>query len=198
MATCGTAGGTSRPRRRRAATRLDAARAAATSTSPTTSGPGCRPADPSAAAPSAARRGTSRRCPLVLAHHAHLPEPDRRVAADRLLVVRRRVDRDAVVPAVVEQVPHDQLDRLAAEAAALRRRPRNTSTLAWRYSGSVSSPNWIRPTTAPSCSTASPVALSCHRPAGRGRRRSITPPAGDRRLGRQLGQARHVVALERT
>ena len=56
---------------------------------------------------------------LVLPHDADAHEPDRLVAADRPLVGGRRVDRQAMVAAVLDQMAHEHADGLAAEAASL-------------------------------------------------------------------------------
>jgi hypothetical protein len=56
---------------------------------------------------------------LVPAHDAHGPEAHLPVAANRLLVGCRRVDRDPVVAPLAEQEPGEQADRLCASALAL-------------------------------------------------------------------------------
>src|SRR6266581_646755 len=56
---------------------------------------------------------------LVLAHDADRAEAHRGVAADGLSVGGRRVNRDPVMTALVEQEPGEQPDSLAARALAL-------------------------------------------------------------------------------
>ena len=56
---------------------------------------------------------------LVLPHDADAREPDRLVAADGPLIGGRRVDRQAMVAAVLDQMPHEHADGLAAETASL-------------------------------------------------------------------------------
>src|SRR5258708_29070328 len=56
---------------------------------------------------------------LVLAHDADGAEGDPGVDADCLLVGGRRVDRDPVMTALLEQVPGQQRNSLAACALAL-------------------------------------------------------------------------------
>jgi hypothetical protein len=74
-------------------------------------------------APSAGRRATLRRRRRAMApHHAHGPEArPSRVGPARCGVRRRRVDRDAVVAAVSDQVPHDASQRLRTDSAAMQR-----------------------------------------------------------------------------
>ena len=57
---------------------------------------------------------------LVLPHHTHAHEPHRRVAADRRLVGERRIDRQPMVAAGLEEVAHG-VHRLAAEPPPLPR-----------------------------------------------------------------------------
>src|SRR5262249_8552967 len=59
------------------------------------------------------------RAPLVLAHHADAAEAHPGVAADRPFVGGRRVDRDPVMAAPLEQVPGEQRDGLPPRALAL-------------------------------------------------------------------------------
>src|SRR3954453_3223456 len=56
---------------------------------------------------------------LVLAHDPDAPEPGALVAADRHRVVRRRIDGEPVVAALVQQPARDRPDRVGAEAAAV-------------------------------------------------------------------------------
>src|SRR5258708_12031995 len=56
---------------------------------------------------------------LVLAHDADRAEAHLAIAADCLVVGGRRVDRDPVMTALVEQVPGQQPNSLAACALAL-------------------------------------------------------------------------------
>src|SRR5258708_4254822 len=56
---------------------------------------------------------------LVLAHDADRAEAHLAIAADGLVVGGRRVDRDPVMTALVEQVPGQQRNSLAACALAL-------------------------------------------------------------------------------
>src|SRR6266700_4626118 len=56
---------------------------------------------------------------LVLAHDADRAEAHLGVTADCLVVGGRRVDRDPVMTALVEQVPGQQRNSLAARALAL-------------------------------------------------------------------------------
>ena len=56
---------------------------------------------------------------LVLAHHADRAEANLRIAADRPLVRRGRVDGDPVVLPPLVQEPGEQADGLGADAAAL-------------------------------------------------------------------------------
>src|SRR5258707_9687094 len=56
---------------------------------------------------------------LVLAHDADWAEARLGVAADCLVVSGRRVDRDAVMTALLEQVPGQQRNSFAAGALAL-------------------------------------------------------------------------------
>src|SRR5258708_11161295 len=56
---------------------------------------------------------------LVLAHDADRAEAHLGIAADCLVVGGRRVDRDPVMAALVEQVPGQQPDGLAARAPSL-------------------------------------------------------------------------------
>src|SRR4051794_25345965 len=56
---------------------------------------------------------------LVAAHDPDGAEADALVAADRDGVVGRRVDRDPVVTAVLEQPSRDRSDRVGAEALAV-------------------------------------------------------------------------------
>ncbi len=51
--------------------------------------------------------------------HSDALEPDALVAADRALVLRRRIDHEAVVAAVVHQVSREDEHGIAAQAAAL-------------------------------------------------------------------------------
>ncbi len=57
---------------------------------------------------------------FVLAHDADGAESDLPIGADRPLVGGRRVDRQAVMPALLEQVAGDRPDRVRAEALSLR------------------------------------------------------------------------------
>src|SRR2546425_11456081 len=57
----------------------------------------------------------ARRVAFVAAHHADRPEPDALVAADRAGVRRRRVDDDAMVPALLDEPPCQSTDGVAAE-----------------------------------------------------------------------------------
>jgi conjugative relaxase-like TrwC/TraI family protein len=59
---------------------------------------------------------------LVLAHHADRPEADLLVCPDRGGVVGGGVDRDAVMPTLVDQVVNDASDRLASQPAAVQHR----------------------------------------------------------------------------
>jgi hypothetical protein len=56
---------------------------------------------------------------LVAAHDADRSEPHASVGADRLLVVGGRVDGEAVMAALLEQVAGQGPDRVGAEPAAL-------------------------------------------------------------------------------
>ena len=71
-----------------------------------------------AAGPSAGRRSSGQGGrPLVLAHDADAPEAHLLVGADRASVGGVGVDDDPVVPAIVEQVPGEDADRLGPDAA---------------------------------------------------------------------------------
>jgi len=61
---------------------------------------------------------------LMLTHHADRPEADLLIAADRTPVSRRRIDRDHVVTALLEQEPGEQADSLGASAPALAASPK--------------------------------------------------------------------------
>ena len=56
---------------------------------------------------------------LIAAHDAHSPEAGLLIAPDGCRVRRRRVDGDAVVATLVDQVAHDAPERLAPQAAAV-------------------------------------------------------------------------------
>src|SRR5690606_18342388 len=51
--------------------------------------------------------------PLVAAHHAHLPEPDRAVDRDGPVVGHRRVDDEPVVPPLLDEVAGEGEDGVA-------------------------------------------------------------------------------------
>src|ERR1700690_2045406 len=59
---------------------------------------------------------------LVPPHDPNRAEPDPAVGADGALVRRCRVDREAMVPADLEEVARQRADGVAAEALALVRR----------------------------------------------------------------------------
>src|SRR5947208_5268502 len=76
---------------------------------------------------------------LVLAHHADGLKAELLVAADRLLVSRRRIDGEPVVAALLEQEPGEQADRLRPSALTLPAAAQEMSIPACRYLGSCSS-----------------------------------------------------------
>ena len=83
----------------------------------------------------------------VAPHDPDPAEADPLVAADRALVGRGGVDRQAVVAALVDQVPRERPHRVRAEALPVALGvARKMSMPAWRKSGVVSSWNWIIPT----------------------------------------------------
>jgi hypothetical protein len=90
--------------------------------------------------------------PLVTSHDAHWPEADPFVAPDRGGVRRRRVDREAVMAALVDQVSHDESEGLRAEAAPVQGGIDEEIDACMAIPGLELLQNWIRPAIAPSTS----------------------------------------------
>jgi hypothetical protein len=80
---------------------------------------------------------------LIPAHDADPAEADLRVGGDRFCVVGRRIDRESMVAAPVEEVRGQRPDGIGTEAAALGRRRDEEVDAGASEVGSCSSTAWM-------------------------------------------------------